>query len=145
MHEQLLKEISFEKLRSFMEKSFDEIKRKDYDMYEELELDLYKEMYGCHFSEWLLEKALCKMENADGSKGKHWTLADTTQVAKSSNVSFDGFNEYDWCYVMNMMYSDYCGVFGSDANTYVMLAKAFLEDDDAPKGKAFKYYYAMRK
>lgn len=144
MHEQLLKEISFEKLRSFMEKSFDEIKRKDYNMYEDLELDLYKEMYGCHFSEWLLEKALSKMQNEDGTKGKHWSLADTTQVAKSSNISFEGFNEYDWCYVMNMMYSDYCGIFGNDVNTYTMLSKAFLEDKDAAKGKAFKYYYINR-
>lgn len=145
MHEKLLKEVSLEKLRSFMEKSFDEIKRKDYEMYEDLEMDLYKEMYGCHFCDWMLEKALSKMENEDGTTGGHWKLADTTQVAKNSNISFEGFNEYDWCYTMNMMYSDYCGIFGNDVNTYVSLSKAFLIDKDAPQDKAFKYFYAMRK
>lgn len=145
MHKTLLKEASLEVMRGFMDKAFDELKVKDYEMYEELELDLYKEMYGCHFNEWLLNKALSNLENEDGTTGYHWDLGTTTQVAKNNGIEFNHFNEYDWCYTMNMLYSDYYKVVGNDANTYVKMAKAFLCDKDAPKGKALKYYMAMKK
>lgn len=144
MHHTLLKEANEEQLRSFLMKSFDEIKYKDHEMYEELEMDLYKEMYGCHFNKYMLEKALNCLENENGSKGPHWSLEVTTQTANNNNITFTAFNEYDWCYVMNMMYSDYCNVFGNDTNTYIRLSKAFLDDKDAPIGKAFKYYKAMK-
>lgn len=145
MHKTLLKEASLEVMRNFMDKAFDELKVKDHDMYEELELDLYIEMYGCHFNEWLLDKALSHLENEDGTTGPHWDLNTTTQVAKNNGIEFNHFNEHDWCYVMNMLYSDYYKVIGNDANMYVKLAKAFLCDKDAPKGKALKYYISMKK
>jgi len=145
MHKTLLKEASEEQLKSFLMKSFDEIKLKDYEMYEELELDLYKEMYGCHFNKWMLEKALNSLENENGSKGSHWSLETTTQVATNNNIALDkNYNEYDWCYVMNMMYSDYYSILGNDTNNYVKMSRAFLDDKDAPVGKAFKYYIAMK-
>ena len=145
MHKTLLKEADLEVLRKFMDKAFDELKVKDHDMYEELELDLYEDMYGCHFNEWLLDRALCKMDNEDGTKGKHWDLASTTQVAKNNGISFNRFNEYDWSYVMNMLYSDYYKVLENDLTLYVKMANAFLNDKDAPEGKALKYYIAMKR
>lgn len=145
MHKILLKEASEEQVKSFLMKSFDEIKLKDYEMYEELELDLYKEIYGCHFNKWMLEKALNCLVNENGTKGGHWALETTTQVAANNNITFgEKYNEYDWCYVMNMMYSDYYSVFGNDTNMYVKVSKAFLEDKDAPTGKAFIYYVSMK-
>ena len=88
--------------------------------------------------------ALNKMKNSDGSIGGHWNVEQTTSVAKQNGINFDSFNEYDLCYVMNMMYSDYYKYFGNDLNIYVKLTKGFLEDIDAPKGKALKYYLAMK-
>ena len=144
MHKKLLKDASLETLRSFMDKAFDELKIKDYEMYEELELDLYKEMYGCHFNDWLLEKALSKMVNEDGSKGGHWTLEQTQNVARSLGIKYEDFNAYDWCYVMNMIYSDYYGSVPNDVDTYGKMAKKFLEDKDAKEGKAYCYWLAMK-
>jgi len=83
------------------------------------------------------------MVNSDGTTGQHWAESDTTRVAKSVGVTFTDFNEWDWYFVMNMMYSDYYKIFGSTDSNYINLAKAFLEDADAPKGKAFYYWYAM--
>mgnify|MGYP006988931896 CR=1 FL=1 len=140
MHTKLIYEASESTLRSFLNKSFEELKTRDYEMYEELEEDLYKEIYGCHFSEWMLEKALCKMKNEDGTTGGHWDVSTTTQVANNNGIVFDKFNEYDWNYVMNMFYSDYYRVIGNDTSAYVKLSKAFLEDKDAPEGKAYRYY-----
>lgn len=79
------------------------------------------------------------------TKGPHWTLEQTNSVARSNGIDFDTFNEYDWNYVMNMMYSDYYGAVSNDTNMYAKLSKKFLEDKDAKNGKAFCYYMAMKK
>ena len=85
------------------------------------------------------------MINEDGSTGRHWSVEQTTSAARQSGVTFDKFNEYDWNYVMNMIYSDYYGAVPNDTNMYAKLSKKFLEDKDAKSGKAFCYYMAMKK
>lgn len=144
MHKEILKSASVEQLKNFIDKSFLELRLKDYEMYEELEEELYREVYGCHFNEWLLQKALSKMVNEDGSFGGHWTLEQTTSVAKNNGVEFDHFNEYDWCYVMNMLYSDYYGSIPNETSVYLKMAKKFLDDKDAKDGKAYRYWLAMK-
>ena len=144
MHSKIIEHANMEQLKDFAFGVFDMLKRTvDEDVYRDIEVDLYKEVYGCHFSEWLLEKALSSMVNEDGSKGGHWSLEQTTNVAKQNGISFKDFNEYDWCYVLNMIYSDYFGSVPDDLSIYVKMAKKFLEDKDAYKGKAFSYYISM--
>ncbi len=110
-----------------------------------LTMELYRMVYGCHFNEWSLKEALSELENEDGSQGPHWTLEQTTSVAKERDIAFGkGFNEYDWCYAMNMVWSDYYKAVTDDVASYARLAKRFLEDRDAPPGKAFRYYVSMR-
>lgn len=145
MHKHLIKSASDEQLREFVDDALGMIKETNHDLYETLELHLYKEMYGCHFNEWLLEKALKNMINEDGTTGCHWTLEQTNSLAKQYTITFDKFNEYDWNYVMNMIYSDYYGAISNEVSSYVKLAKAFLMDKDAKEGKAFTYYMAMKK
>lgn len=84
------------------------------------------------------------MINEDGTKGAHWTVEETTLVAKQSGITFDNFNEYDWNYVMNMIYSDYYGAIPNEVSSYVKLAKKFIMDKDADKGKALKYYISFK-
>lgn len=84
------------------------------------------------------------MRNEDGTIGGHWKVADTTMVARNNGISFDHFNEYDWNYVMNMIYSDYYGSVPNETNVYVKMARKFLEDKDAEEGKALRYYLAMK-
>lgn len=144
MHKKILEEATFEQLKNFVDHSLCELKYKDYEMYEELELELYKDVYGCHFNSWILEKVLKNMANEDGTKGAHWSLEQTNNVAKNNGVTFEHFNEFDWNYVMNMMYSDYYKSGGNNTGFYAELAKAFLMDKDAPEGKALRYYLAMK-
>jgi len=144
MHTRIIESANLDQLKEYLTKELYKVKERDFEMYEELELDLYKEVYGYHFNEWLLEKALSCMRNEDGTNGGHWTLEQTSSVAKGNNVEFVHFNEYDWCYVMNMMYSDYYKAGGNNTSFYVELTKAFLCDKDAPDGKALKYYLAMK-
>ena len=143
MHTRIIEDATLEQLKDFAHYSLGMVKRIDEDVYDDIEMYLYKEVYGCHFTKWLLDKALKDMVNEDGTIGGHWDVKDTTMVARSSGIQFTDFNEFDWNYVMNMIYSDYYGVVPNDTSTYVKMARKFLEDKDAEEGKALKYYLAM--
>ena len=144
MHKKLLKLATEEQLREFTDDAMSMIKETHYDLYEDLEMYLYKELYGNHFSDWLLDKATKTMVNEDGTTGAHWTLEQTTNVARQSGITFDKFNEYDWNYVLNMIYSDYYGAVPNDTTIYVKMARKFLDDKDAKEGKALCYYLSMK-
>lgn len=143
MHTKILEDATLEQLKCFADYAIKEAKSYDERLYDSLEMYLYKKVYGYHFSDWMLEKALQNMVNEDGTHGGHWSIADTTAVAKQFNIPFTEFNEYDWNYVMNMIYSDYYGSVPNDIASYVKLASKFINDKDADPGKAFKYYVAM--
>ena len=143
MHKKILEDATLEQLKHFADYVIREIKSYDEHLYESFEMCLYKKVYGYHFSEWMLKKALDSLENEDGTRGGHWSLADTNSVAKQYGIVFVDFNEYDWNYVMNMIYSDYYGTVSNDTSSYVKLADKFIRDKDAGPGKAFRYYVAM--
>ncbi len=144
MHKKLIKIATDDQIRDFADDAMSMIKETNPELYEQLETYLYKEIYGCHFSDWLLEKATKEMQNEDGTTGAHWTLDQTTSVAKQNGINFDKFNQYDFNYVMNMIYSDYYGSVNNDLSTYVKMALKFLQDKDAKEGKALHYYMAMK-
>lgn len=92
------------------------------------------------------------MENSDGTTGAHWTMDQTTAVAKQYGIMFDHIDEADFYTALNMIYSDYgktltdAGI--SDVGVFVKLAKDFLFDEDAvsPKEKLHCYYkYIVKK
>lgn len=85
------------------------------------------------------EKALM-MKYVDGTEGEHWDHEQTTNVVRNNGIKFDTYNSWDWYYVMNMLYSDMCKIFGKDAGAYAKAAEAWLEDEDVAEGKAFRYY-----
>ena len=92
-----------------------------------------------------------RMENEDGTRGAHYNMDQIMMAAEKLNLKFDEFDEKEFCIAVNMMYSDYCKV----AKHYVApdkelmffadLAKAFLEDEDAPEGseKLALYYHCI--
>lgn len=144
MHKKLIEEATQEQLKEYVKDSLTMLKETHPDIYEDLEMYLYKEIHGCHFNAWMLECALKGMINEDGSSGGHWTVEQTNAVARQNGIVFDNFNEYDWNYVMNMVYSDYYGAVSNDTSSYVRLAKKFIMDKDAKNGKALTYYLSMR-
>lgn len=90
-----------------------------------------------HFTPETAKYVVSKMMNKDGSTGEHWSYDTTSKVMKGD------FNEADWYYTLNMIYSDYYKSGRSD-DTYIGLAMDFLDDKDAPEGKAKRYYKAMK-
>lgn len=81
------------------------------------------------------------MVNADGTKGGHWTMEQTAEVAKQRGINCD---KNDFWAVMNMMYSDYSKIAAKHSvdtpGFYADLARAFLDDADAVDGKAYAYW-----
>lgn len=91
------------------------------------------------------------MKNADGSKGGHYDLQQVMQAADRLGLNFKDFDEKELCITTNMFYSDYCLVLAKHVphdkmlTVCVELAKAFLEDEDAPAGseKLALYYHCI--
>lgn len=144
MHTQLIEKATKEQLGKFLLGELEAVKTLNPKMHRDLECDLYESIYGCHFCDWLYDEAVSKMENQDGAKGAHWSQREIAEYAKSKGVRYSCFNEYDLAYAMNMAYSDYYGAVADNTETYFKVALAFLQDKDAPEGKAYLYWKAMR-
>lgn len=134
-----------EKIIHTFDKVLGMIKEAHPDKYKDIKNDLYVAVNGYHFNEDMLKDTLSTMINDDGTKAPKWSVAETTTVGKTAGISFVKFNEYDWNYVMNMIYSDYCMVLGDNVASYIKMSEKFLNDKDAPEGKAMKYAMCMKK
>lgn len=149
MYEKVKGTPQWDKTMDMMIKCFDNVltdmKEMHPDKYKEIKNKLYIAINGYHFNEEMLDDTYRNMVSDDGSKVPRWSLSDTTQWARNSGISFRNFNEYDWNYVMNMLYSDYCVVLGDNSMSYVKMAEKFLNDKDAPDGKALRYSMCMKK
>lgn len=91
---------------------------------------MYEIKYGCHiWNEELYDEAVSLLAWADKSgSGAKWTVED---LVKLSGIDFaeKDYYEFDYAYVANMMYSDYCHIF-TEQSYYLKMAKAYLEDTD---------------
>jgi len=129
-----------QELTTIMEDHFVELEAAHPKLYWEVMNDIHVLVNGTCFDEVSAKYAVSQMDNEDGTKGEHWTIVDTTNAAKSVGITFDTFNEWDWYYVLNMIYSDHFKTIGSNTSMYVSFARDWLMDKDAPKGKVFLYY-----
>ena len=127
-----------ERLTEIVDEFVEDVKENHHDKVAEflVQVDL---LLNPHFTKWTAEYVVGKMENKDGSTGEHWSKETTDRVLKAKGYEF---NPCDWYYVLNMMYSDYYKSGRSD-DTYIELAHDFLDDKDAPKDKAKRYYKSL--
>lgn len=81
------------------------------------------------------------MVNADGTTGPHWSMEQVRQVMEQRGIECDPLEFYA---VLNAVYSDYCAVAKRHSvnkpEFYIDMAKAWLDDADAAKGKAARYF-----
>lgn len=95
----------------------------------------------------MAEQWVAGMENADGTRGAHWSMEDTEKVREAHGIAEAPLK---WWVTMNMMYSDYCGAAAKlgigSMEFYIWMARAFLDDRDARPGKLAQYYeYIVQK
>ena len=144
MHKKLIKEIvekgntsDMEYLEEIMNDLLCELKDTNYTWYKNIELEMYKRLYGNHLNEDLARKWVNSMDNKDGTKGQHWTIEQTNPLAEN-------LNRYDFYAVLNMMWSDYYNP-KFDTNTYIELAKDWINDSDVGDCKTLMYYFYVVK
>ncbi len=93
------------------------------------------------FNRQMAEEWVSRMENADGTRGPHFTLEKAKEIMKQYNVDCDPLEFY---VVLNSLYSDYDQALkknnASNLELYACLAKAWIEDKDAVPNKAAAYY-----
>lgn len=81
------------------------------------------------------------MQNADGTRGPHFSMEKAKEVMKQYNVDCD---PTEFWVVINSLYSDYDQALkknnASTLELYACLAKAWIEDQDAVPDKASAYY-----
>lgn len=122
----------------FLCKLMDHLKESHHEIYEEYYIEFYEMNYGEHLNEHLAKKWVDSMKSANGN-GEHFSKTDADNYAKQIGLTFNGYNDWDWYAILNMVWSDYSGVLGNNLDSYIRLAKATIEDIDV-KNKAFKYY-----
>lgn len=91
--------------------------------------------------------------NADGTEGMRFDKHMLMERIKHMGWDMEGYTEDDLCMAANMLYSDYCEVLKpyisrepeKEADFYIKMAKAFLDDEDAPDGSAklAMYYFCI--
>ena len=92
-----------------------------------------------------------KIKNADGSSGEHFDHKQIADAASKIGIRFDHYDDKELAMTANMLFSDYCDALRAyipqekEAIIYTKMARAFLEDEDAPKGseKLALYYYCI--
>ena len=98
--------------------------------------------YGCHiYDEEMYNEAVSHLKWAnDKGSGAKW---DVNTIVKLSEINFESedvkFYEYDYAYIVNMLWSDYCHIF-TETSYYLKMAKIYLTDPDYP-GKADERAY----
>ena len=118
--------------------------RYDYRDYADESMRLSKE----DIKEWKKE-----LQNADGTLGEHFDKTQIMSAAEKLGIRYNGYDEKELCLTANVLYSDYCDALKmyvpqeKEAIVYTKMAKAFLEDEDAPEGweKLAIYYNCIVK
>lgn len=104
-----------------------------------------------------LDKYLALIRHDDYKDSDFWTTEQTTKVGEQIGIDFSKwkYNIYSFNYVMNMVKADYLSeltIMFSQSSVlkqtvldnpvfYAHLAKAWLEDEDAPVDKLMRYLH----
>lgn len=147
-----------DELENILDEYFVELEKYHPQTYTNLMKELHK--VGAKIN-ILSEEELAKLVKHIHHKGmpELWTLDQTSSVAKDIGINFDKwkYNKYTFNYVMNMMRADYYSelkeLFTSSPlmkqavldspKFYAHLAKAWLNDEDAPADKALQYIHIV--
>lgn len=122
-------EVGLDELKDLFIDLFDELKRNDKEMYNDLSLKIYKHIYGNTITKDCAEEIVRKMK----PYGEKWTYEGVQNYNK-------GYNQSEFYLVMNMFYNDYGKIIGNDNSNYVRFTEAWLDDKDAKENKTFDYF-----
>lgn len=115
------------------------LKDEHYDKYEKYKMKLYGMAYNYSFNEEMAHELVENMKPL----GEYWDMKTTTSVKNEYNINTDDCTFY---VVMNSLANDYKDAIDlEEVETYVKMAYAFINDEDAIKDKVWKYFVTIPK
>ena len=138
MHKEYLKMIienskqeDMEELGYLFNEAMNHLEECNNELYNKIECKMYEMIYGERLSLEMAEEWVKEMKPM-----AKWTKEETDSVLSTHNLNLD---DIDFFVTMNMMYSDYSKNIGEDLETYIAMAKDFLDDVDARPNKLYRY------
>lgn len=129
------KQEDMECLEEMLTEIIKDFKYDNKEKYKKYKMKLYSMANGYTIDDDMRESIIDKI-------GEHWTINETEEIKNQYGYSID---KNDFNVVMNMAYSDYKDVFNDDTDLYAKFSNAFINDNDAVKGKILYYFNTIIK
>ena len=110
------------------------------EIYEKYKMCLYGMAYNYKFTKEMAEEIVEDMK----PRGEIWSYDTTTQV--KNQYGLNSINAEDFYIVINSLGNDYGDVISTDeTETYIKMAKAWIDDKDAKENKIWIYFTKIPK
>ena len=110
------------------------------DIYEKYKMKLYGMAYNYKFTREMAEEIVENMK----PRAEIWNYDTTIQV--KNQYGLNNINSEDFYIVLNSLGNDYGDVINIDeVDTYVKMAKAWIDDKDAKENKVWIYFTKIPK
>lgn len=142
------------KVKKYIEKIIENGKQEDMeclsDMLDELIVGIkmeypnkYKEyknkLYGMAYDYTIDEEMAYDIVDKMKPLGEKWNIETLRQL--KNQYGLNNIRDWDFYVVINGLANDYNNVISTDeVETYVNMARAFIDDEDATENKVWKYY-----
>ena len=70
--------------------------------------------------------------------GEKFSIEQSREI--QDRFGMNNINDIDYWIVLNMSFNDYRDLFEDNIEMYARFTRDFIEDEDAKKGKVFKYF-----
>lgn len=127
------------KLNDMLDELICDLKEKQPKLYKEYKMKLMGMAYDYKFDEDMAIEIVNNMKPL----GEYWDYETTSKVKRDYDINA---TDCDFYVVMNSLVNDYNKVIDKeDVETYVKMANAFINDEDAIKDKVWIYYTKIPK
>lgn len=127
------------KLNEMLNELICDLKEQNPRLYREYKKELMGIAYDYKFDYNMAKEIVDNMQPL----GEYWDIETTNKAKKDYNLDVD---DYDFYIVINSLINDYNKVISKDdAETYIKMANAFINDEDAIKDKIWVYFTNIAK
>lgn len=127
------------KLNDMLDELICDLKEKQPKLYKEYKMKLMGMAYDYKFDEDMAIEIVNNMKPL----GEYWDYETTSKVKRDYDINA---TDCDFYVVMNSLVNDYSKIIDKeDVETYVKMANAFINDDDAKKDKVWIYFTKIPK
>ena len=118
----------------------EDIKDKDPELYCILKCELWRAIYGPHFTEEFAREAIAKVAEAFGRNDVKYDMKEAEDLAVKYGMRPKDFNRADWFYAINVVRYMFLPHTGENPEAHVRLAYHWLQDKTLNHDKSFWHY-----